>query len=397
MHVEAEKKTQSIPIALWALALASFGIGTTELVPMGLLPVMAEDLDVSLFAVGLLITGYALGVVAGVPIISLLSAKISRKFLLLLLTGGFAAGNLLCALAPNYSFLLLARLVVSFMHGTFFGESYVVAAKLAPPHKQTSALSFVAAGLTLSTVLGAPLGTLLGLSYGWRTPFYVIAGIGVLSFVAIAWLIPSLKQEEVAPLRKQVGVLRRPHVILALLMTVFGFGGVFTALTYITPMLEQLTKVPSHDVSAILLVYGIGSLVGNFAGAKLADRRLMPTLLTVLTALAFDLGSLTFSIYHPAAATITVFLWGIAAFASIPPLQMRILEKASDAPQFASGLNVAAFNLGNALGAFLGGLVMENSSLNLQALPWTAALVTLIGVVFTGISMFLESKGGLNK
>lgn len=392
MHAEAETKTQSMPISLWALALASFGIGTTELVPMGLLPVMAEDLGVSLFAVGLLITGYALGVVAGVPIISLLSVKISRKNLLLLLIGGFAAGNLLCALAPNYTFLMLARVVVSFMHGTFFGESYVVAAKLAPPHKQASALAIVSAGLTLSTVLGAPLSTFLGLSYGWRTPFYVIAGIGVISFAAIVWLIPSMKQEEAAPLRTQMGVLRRPQVIMALLMTVFGFGGVFTALTYITPMLEQITGVASHDVAAILLLYGVGTLVGNFAGAKLADQRLMPALLVILIVLSFVLGGLTFSINQPIAAIITIFFWGAAAFASIPPLQMRILEKAADAPQFASGLNVAAFNLGNALGAFLGGLVMENPSLNLQALPWAAALVTLVGVVFTVISMFLDKR-----
>jgi DHA1 family inner membrane transport protein len=391
MHVKTDGKTQKLPIALWALALASFGIGTTELVPMGLLPTMAKDLEVSLFSAGLLISVYALGVVVGVPLLSLFSTKIQRKTLLLLLVGGFIFGNLLCAWAPNYIFLMIARVVVSFMHGTFFGESYVVAARLAP-EKQTSALALVSSGLTLSTVLGAPLGTYLGLTFDWRVPFYVIAGIGLISFVAIVYFVPNMTQQKVASLRKQTSVLRRPSVVLALCMTVFGIAGVFTVLTYITPMLEQLTRVSPHDVSAILLVYGVGTLIGNFVGAKFADKRLMPTLLVVLTLLAVVLASLTFSIYHPIVAIITIFFWGVAAFASIPPLQMRILEKSSDAPQFASGLNVAAFNLGNALGAFLGGVVVENPALNLSSLPWIAAFVTLIGVIFTIISMLFDKK-----
>ncbi|MXQ52266.1 MFS transporter [Shimazuella alba] len=392
MYIKTDEKAQKLPIALWALALASFGIGTTELVPMGLLPTIANDLEVSLFAAGLLISVYALGVVVGVPLLSLISTKIQRKTLLLLLVGGFVFGNLLCAWAPNYIFLMIARVVVSFMHGTFFGESYVVAARLAPPEKQTSALALVSSGLTLSTVLGAPLGTYLGLTFDWRMPFYVIAGIGLVSFIAIAYFVPNMTQQKVASLRKQASVLRRPSVVMALCMTVFGIAGVFTVLTYITPMLEQLTRVSSHDVSAILLVYGMGTLIGNFAGAKFADKRLMPTLLVVLTLLAVVLASLTFSIYHPIAAIITIFFWGVAAFASIPPLQMRILEKSSDAPQFASGLNVAAFNLGNALGAFLGGLVMKDPALNLSSLPWIAAFVTLIGVIFTIISMLFDKK-----
>lgn len=381
-----------MPIALWALTLASFGIGTTELVPMGLLPSIAEDLKISLFAAGLLITGYALGVVIGVPFVSIIFSRISRKNLLLLLVGGFAIGNLLCAWAPNYTFLMIARIICAFMHGTFFGESYVVAAKLAPPDKQTSALALVVFGLTLSTVLGAPLGTYLGLVYDWRMPFYVIAGIGSFAFVAIALLIPSMKSEEVASLRKQVGVLRRSQVVLALMMTVFGIGGVFTVLTYITPMLEQITGVSSHGVTAILLIYGIGTLVGNLVGAKLADRWLMPTLLGALVVLAVVLTSLTFTVSNPIAAILTIFLWGVASFASIPPLQMHILKKASDAPQFASGLNVAAFNMGNALGAFIGGIVIENPSLPLSALPWVAALVTFVGVFLTLISLSIDKK-----
>jgi DHA1 family inner membrane transport protein len=381
-----------MPIALWALTLASFGIGTTELVPMGLLPSIAEDLKVSLFAAGLLITGYALGVVIGVPLVSIIFSRISRKNLLLLLVGGFAIGNLLCAWAPNYTVLMIARVICAFMHGTFFGESYVVAVKLAPTNKQTSALALVAAGLTLSTVLGAPLGTYLGLAYNWRMPFYVIAGIGVIAFVAIALLVPSMKQEQVASLRKQVGVLRRPQVVLALMMTVFGIGGVFTVLTYITPMLEQITRVASRDVSVILLIYGIGTLVGNIVGAKLADRWLIPTLLGALIVLAVVLSSLTFIVHNPIATIITFFIWGGSAFASIPPLQMHILEKASDAPQFVSGLNVAAFNMGNALGAFLGGIVIENPSLHLSALPWVAALVTFIGVFLTLVSLRIDKK-----
>ncbi|MDL5041918.1 MFS transporter [Heyndrickxia coagulans] len=379
-----------MPIALWALTLASFGIGTTELVPMGLLPSIAEDLKVSLFAAGLLITGYALGVVIGVPLVSIIFSRISRKNLLLLLVGGFAIGNLLCAWAPNYTVLMIARVICAFMHGTFFGESYVVAVKLAPTNKQTSALALVAAGLTLSTVLGAPLGTYLGLAYNWRMPFYVIAGIGVIAFVAIALLVPSMKQEQVASLRKQVGVLRRPQVVLALMMTVFGIGGVFTVLTYITPMLEQITRVASRDVSVILLIYGIGTLVGNIVGAKLADRWLIPTLLGALIVLAVVLSSLTFIVHNPIATIITFFIWGGSAFASIPPLQMHILEKASDAPQFVSGLNVAAFNMGNALGAFLGGIVIEK--LHLSALPWVAALVTFIGVFLTLVSLRIDKK-----
>jgi DHA1 family inner membrane transport protein len=392
MHTKMNAKVQKLPIALWALALASFGIGTTELVPMGLLPTMAKDLEVSLFSAGLLISVYALGVVVGVPLLSLFSTKIQRKTLLLLLVGGFVFGNLLCAWAPNYIFLMIARVIVSFMHGTFFGESYVIAAKLAPSEKRTSALALVSSGLTLSTVLGAPLGTYLGLTYGWRVPFYVIASIGVISFIAIVYFVPSMTQEKVASLHKQTSVLRRPSVVLALCMTVFGIAGVFTVLTYITPMLEQLTRVSPHDVSTILLVYGVGTLIGNFVGAKFADKRLMQTLLVVLTLLAVVLVSLTFSIYHPIVAIITIFFWGVAAFASIPPLQMRILQKSSDAPQFASGLNVAAFNLGNALGAFIGGLVVENPFLNLPSLPWIAALVTLIGVFFTIISMLVDKK-----
>jgi DHA1 family inner membrane transport protein len=380
-----------MPIALWALAAGAFGIGTTEFVIMGLLPQLSTDLGVGLSTAGLLVTGYALGVFVGAPIVTPLMSRLQRKTVLLGLMLLFTVGNLACALAPGYGTLMAARVLTSFAHGAFFGIGSVVATGLVAADKKASAIALMFTGLTLANVMGVPLGTWLGQHFGWRSTFWAVTAIGVVAMIAIALLVPRSRDEQRAHFGQELRTLGRPQVLLGFLMTVLGFGGVFAAFTYIAPILTQLAGFPDSAVSPILLLFGVGLVIGNTLGGKLADRRLMPTLIGTLLILALLQAVFTFTAHAQIAAAITIGLLGAAGFATVPPLQMRVLEKAAGAPNLASAFNIAAFNLGNAAGAWVGGLTIDHGP-GLAALPWVASLMTAGGLLVALFSWRLDRR-----
>ncbi len=377
------------PLALYALTAGAFGIGTTEFVIMGLLQQVADDLHVSIARAGLLISGYALGVFFGAPLLTLASGRMPRKAVLLVLMAIFTLGNLACALAPNYALLMAARIVTSLAHGTFFGVGAVVATGLVPADRRASAISTMFTGLTVATLLGVPAGAWIGLHFGWRASFGAVTAVGVVATAVVALLVPRSRGDETpAELRRELAVVTRPSVLLGLLMTVFGFAGVFTVYTYIQPILTEVAGFAKSAVSPILLVFGVGMIVGNVAGGRLADRRLTQALLATLLALAVVLALTGLAMHSRPAMVLFVGLLGVAAFATVSPLQLWVLHKAEGAQSLASSLNIGAFNLGNALGAWLGGVVIEHGP-GLGGVAWVAALVTLVGLLMAwwGIRM----------
>ncbi|PPU69243.1 MFS transporter [Xanthomonas pisi] len=382
-----------LPPALLALTIGAFGIGTTEFVIMGLLQQVAADLDVSLTAAGLLISGYALGVSIGAPVLTLLSARWPRKAVLVSLMIVFTLGNLACALAPDYASLMVARVLTSLAHGTFFGVGAVVATSLVPPERRASAISLMFAGLTVATLLGVPAGAWFGLQLGWRATFWAVTVIGVLATVAVARWVPTAAGA-VAPVswRQEVAVLARGQVLLALAMTVLGYAGVFAVFTYIQPLLVQVTGFAQAAVSPVLLVFGVGMIVGNLLGGRLADRRATAALLGTLAALVLVLAAMGVALHNKTAMVVVVGLLGVAAFATVAPLQSRVLEHARGAGQnLASSLNIAAFNLGNALGAWLGGVAIATHA-GLVATPWVAALLSAVGLGIALWSVHLQRR-----
>lgn len=370
-----------MPIALYALTAGAFGIGTTEFVIMGLLMQVAADLEVSLSMAGLLISGYALGVFVGAPVLTLASNRLPRKTVLVALMVVFTIGNLACALAPNYTLLMVARVITSLAHGTFFGVGAVVATSLVAPERKASAISLMFTGLTVATLLGVPAGAWLGLQHGWRATFWAVAAIGVLATVVIAALVPADRGDQTrARVRDELAVVARPQVLLGLLMTVLGFGGVFAVYTYIQPLLTQVTGFSDTSVSPILLVFGVGMIVGNFIGGRLADQHISRALLVTLAALTIVMGLMGFVLDSRWAMVLFTGLLGIAAFATVSPLQMWVLQRAAGAQSLASSLNIGAFNLGNAFGAWLGGAALARG-FGLESLPWIGALVPLAAVM----------------
>ncbi len=385
--------SKRLPPALFALTAGAFGIGTTEFVIMGLLIQVAGDLGVSIAAAGLLISGYALGVFAGAPLLTALTGRWPRKTVLLALMVVFTLGNLACALAPSYEVLMAARVLTSLAHGTFFGVGSVVATSLVAPERKASAISIMFTGLTAATLLGVPAGAWLGLHFGWRATFWAVVVLGVLALAVIAALVPKDQASgQGTSFRDEVKVMARPQVLLGLAITVFGFAGVFTLFTYIQPLLTQISGFSAAAVSPILLVFGAGFIGGNLVGGKLADKHLVGTLLGTLAVLAVVLGAMTFVLQTPWTAILFTGLLGAAGFATVAPLQMRVLQQAEGAGQnMASSLNIAAFNLGNALGAWLGAKVVA-STLGLEALGWVGALLTLVGLALAGVSVWLERR-----
>ena len=379
-----------MPVPLLALAISAFAIGTTEFVIMGLLPEVARDLAVSIPSAGLLVSGYALGVAVGAPLLAVVTSKMPRKLALQLLMGVFIVGNVLCALASDYPVLMIARVVTSFAHGSFFGIGAVVAASLVPQEKRASAIALMFTGLTLANVLGVPFGTFIGQQFGWRTAFWVVAALGVVSLAGIAALVPNRHDTGPAGLAHEVRVLKDPQVWMALAMTIVGFGGVFVVFTYIAPILEQVSGFSPRGVTLILVLFGVGLTIGNTVGGKLADRALMPSLMGILLALAVVMAIFTRTSHSQVAAAVTIFVWGIAAFATVPPLQMRVVEKATAAPNLASTLNIGAFNLGNAGGAWLGGMAIGHG-LGLDALPWVAAAVSIAALLLTWLAARMDA------
>ncbi|HWX03641.1 MFS transporter [Collimonas sp.] len=381
-------------LPLFALAVAAFGIGTTEFVIMGLLPDVARDLGVTIPAAGMLVTGYALGVTIGAPIVAIATANMPRRTALLSLIGLFIIGNVLCALSPNYAVLMLARVVTAFCHGAFFGIGSVVAAGLVPPNRRAQAIALMFAGLTLANVLGVPFGTALGQQLGWRSTFWAVTVIGVLAAIALALWLPKKIEMQKTSLLQEFAVLKDRQVVMVLAISALASASLFSVFTYITPILEDVTGLTPHAVTLVLLVFGLGLTVGSALGGKLADWRLLPSLIGFLLALALVLTVFTLTMRTPLPAVVTIFVWGVLAFAIVPPLQVLVVERASAAPNLASTLNQGAFNLGNAGGAWFGGMAI-GAGFQLTTLPYVGVVLVALALGLTLWSASIERNSGL--
>jgi DHA1 family inner membrane transport protein len=382
-------RSQRLP--LLALAAASFAIGTTEFVIMGLLPDVARELSVTIPQAGLLVTGYALGVAFGAPILAVATAQLDRRRALLLLIGIFIVGNFLCALAPNYALLMAARIVTAFGHGAFFGLGAVVAAEVVPPHKKTQAIALMFTGLALANVLGVPFGTALGQALGWRATFWAVVGIGLVAALALYTWLPRGIVSKGAGLMQEARTLGRAQVLLAMLISVLASASLFSVFTYLTPMLEYVTRESPHQVTWVLLLFGVGLTFGNLLGGRLGDWRLMPAVIGIFILLIVILTGLTIAVHVPWLAVTIIFVWGVLAFALVSPLQTRVVTEASGAPNLASTLNQGAFNLGNAAGAFAGDLALTDG-LPYGNIPWIGAGFAATGLAFCLLSYLLDRR-----
>ncbi|MEU3478206.1 MFS transporter [Streptomyces sp. NPDC033754] len=380
-----------MPLALLALAVGAFGIGTTEFVVMGLLPGIAADYGVSIPTAGLLVTGYALGVVVGAPLLTVLGGKVSRKRMLMLLMGLFVLGNTLSALAPSFGMMLAGRVIASLAHGSFFGIGSVVAAGLVAPDKKAGAIATMFTGLTVANFVGVPLGTYIGQAVGWRATFAGVAALGVVGLLGILRLVPDMPRPEGAHLRRELKAFRNPQVLLAMAMTVLGFGGVFAAITYIAPMMTEVAGYSESAVTWLLVLFGVGMFVGNLLGGRYADRALMPLLYVTLGGLSVVLALFTVFAHNKVLAAITILLIGALGFATVPPLQKRVLDQAHGAPTLASAVNIGAFNLGNALAAWLGGLVIA-AGFGYTAPNWVGAALAAAALGLALWSAALERR-----
>lgn len=378
-----------MPIALIALALGGFGIGLTEFVIAGLLPEVSRDLGVTEAAAGMLISGYALSVAVGAIGLTAAVNRFDRKKVLVGLMVLFIVGNLVSALAPGYEVLMIGRILAALTHGAFFGIGSVVAASLVEKDKQAGAIALMFGGLTVANVLGVPFGTLLGQQLGWRATFWAITVIGLIALVGIAILLPARPRTDRgrdaarAGLRGELRAFTRPQVWFSLVMTVLGFGGMFGAFTYMAFTLTGVSGFASGLVPWLLVLFGLGLFVGNWAGGRAADRHVARTLGIVFAVLTLVLAAFAMFAAQPVAAVILLVAMGGFGFATVPGLQLRIMGDAGDAPTLASGANIAAFNIGNALGAWLGGVAITagggyTSPLWVGAVLTAGAFVTLL-------------------
>jgi multidrug resistance protein len=385
-----------MPLALFALTIAAYAIGTTEFVIVGLLPTVAADLHITLPLAGLIVSVYALGVTFGAPVITALTGHIARKKLLLGLMALFIIGNGAAALSPSYDMLLVARVVSAFAHGVFFSVGATIAASLVPEDRRASAIALMFMGLTVAIVTGVPIGTYIGQSFSWRTTFWAVSGLGVLAFIGIAALLPStLSKAAPASLLDQVKVLGSHRLLLVFAMTALGYGGTFVAFTYLASILETITGFGASSVSLILVLYGIAIAIGNLAGGRIADRNPVKALIGLFALQALTLLVFSVTAISPVWTLVTLAVLGFLSFANVPGLQLYVVQLAKlhrpAAVDVASALNIAAFNLGIALGAWIGGLVVA-SPLGLGATPWVGAILVTVALLLTILSHSLDRR-----
>ena len=378
------------PLPILALAVASFGIGTTEFVIMGLLPEVAQSFGVTIPQAGYLVSGYAMGVVVGAPVVAIATARLPRKTALLALIGVFLAGNLGCAVAPTYGLLMAARILTAFAHGAFFGIGAVVARDLVPREKRTQAVALMFTGLTLANVLGVPLGTALGQEAGWRSTFWAVVGIGLAAALAIQLCVPAGLPGTRARLVSEFRALGRWPVLRPMLISTLSSVSFFTVFTYITPFLTNVSGFTPHGVTLVLFAAGIGLTIGNLAGGHFADRGQMATIIGSFLGIVTVLLVLTVVAHHAIATIAVLVVWSGLVFALVSPLQIWVVEAASDAPNLASTLNQGAFNLGNATGAWIGGTALT-LGIGYGELPLIAAAVSLVGL---GLTVSAVSRSG---
>ena len=388
-----------MPLALWALTLSAFAIGTTEFVIVGLIPTIAASLGVSVPSAGLLVSLYALGVAVGAPVLTALTGRVPRKQLLLGLMALFTIGNLVAWMAPNYTALMAARVLTGLAHGVFFSIGSTIATSLVPKEKAASAIALMFTGLTVALVTGVPLGTFIGQHFGWQATFMAVSLLGVIAIAGSAILVPStITGSKPSSLLTQLAVLKKPRLLLVYAMTTLGYGGSFIAFTYLAPILQEVAGFAAGTVSLVMLVYGVSVAAGNIWGGKLADRQgPVRALQIVFALLALVLLVLSFTAPSKPLVLLTVLAWGAVAFGNVPGLQVYVVQRAErDAPQavdVASGLNIAAFNVGIALGAWGGGLIV--AKLGLMATPWIGALVVVGALLLTTLAGWLDRRDGV--
>ncbi|WP_094700161.1 MFS transporter [Brevibacillus laterosporus] len=391
MLLDRKKST----LALLALAISAFAIGTTEFISVGLLPLIADDLNISVSTSALTVTLYALGVTFGAPILTSLTSSIPRKSLLFWIMLVFIIGNTLAATANGIVILLIARIISAFSHGVFMSIGSTIAADLVPENRRASAIAFMFSGLTVATVTGVPLGTFIGQQLGWRAAFIGIVVIGILAFIANMILIPSdLRKGTKTPLREQLKLVTNGRLLLAFIITAIGYGGTFVVFTYLSPLLHDITGFKETTVAIILLGYGIAIAIGNVIGGKAANHNPISALFYMFTIQFIVLFILTFTAPFKAAGLVTIFFMGLLAFMNVPGLQVYVVmlaeRYAPKAVDVASALNIAAFNAGIAIGAYLGGIVTDK--LGLIHTAWVGALMVLGAVILTGLVRALERK-----
>ncbi|MEE4483266.1 MFS transporter [Serratia ficaria] len=385
-----------MPLALLALTISAFAIGTTEFVIVGLIPTIAEQLGVTVPSAGLLVTLYAIGVAIGAPVLTALTGRVPRKLLLVGLMALFTLGNLLAWQSPSYESLVVARLLTGLVHGVFFSIGSTIATSLVAKEKAASAIAIMFGGLTVALVTGVPLGTFIGQHFGWRETFLAVSLIGAIATVASIILVPNnIKNQAGAGIGEQLKVLTHPRLLLIYAITALGYGGVFTTFTFLAPMMQELAGFSAPTVSWILLAYGIAVAIGNIWGGKLADRHgAVRALSFIFASLAALLLVFQFTASHSIAALATVIVMGVFAFGNVPGLQVYVVQKAEqytpNAVDVASGLNIAAFNVGIALGSVIGGQTV--ASLGLAQTPWIGALIVLVALLLVGLSGRLDKK-----
>ena len=375
---------------LLALAVSAFGIGTSEFIIMGLLPDLAQSFHVSIPKAGILVSGYALSVTLGSPLVALALTRVDRKRALVILMGIFVTGNVLCAIAPTYSLLLTARILTALCHGAFFGIGSIVASNLVPRSERAQAIALMFTGLTLANVLGVPAGTALGQALGWRFAFWALAPIGLIAIAGLAWMVPS-QPPEIMHLKHEFYAVIRPQVQLVLALSTLSSISLFCVFTYIAPILENVTHLSPSAVTWVLVIFGFGITLGNLLGGRLSDWKQMPVILGGILLLIAIFLILPFAEPYRTPAAIMVFIWGFVHFAAGAPLQARIVDMAKGAPNLASTLNQGAFNFGNALGASLGGLVLT-AGYGYRRLSWASAAVSCVALLVALLAMAVERR-----
>ncbi|WP_436855024.1 MFS transporter [Staphylococcus caeli] len=381
------------PIAIWMLAIGAFAIGMTEFVIMGLLPNIARDFDVTVSQAGQLITGYALGVAIGGPIIVMLTIKWNRKYLLLALMGIFILGNVVASFSPSYGVMMTSRIITSLAHGSFFGIGSILAASMVKPEKRASAMALMFMGLSMSNILGVPFGTLIGQNFGWPMTFIIIAILGAIALIGIIVFVPMQRETEKSSVLNELKILKEKRLWLTLAVTLFGFSSVFAYFTYISTVLIDVSHVQEHLISYLLIIFGIGVTLGNVVGGKLADWNLNKALKIIFIAFILYFVLLYFIQMNGYLMVVGIFLFGLIGFSMSPSLQFKSTLISKDAPTLASTLNQSAFNLGNALGAFIGGVVVTH--LPVASLSLVAPLLTVVGLIFLFISIAVEKREGM--
>lgn len=384
---------RNYPISIFILAIGAFAIGMTEFVLMGILPDVAQDLNISISKAGQFVSVYALGVALGGPIMTLLTLKVPRKKLIIILILISIIGNLGSALAPNYGFLILFRIIASLTHGTYMGACALLATNLVTKERSGRAVSFIFAGLLSSNVLGVPIGTFIGQQFSWRYSFVVITFLGIISLLGIITYVPSNKELAEFNVKKEIFATIKAQTILALLITFFGFGGMYLAFTYITPILTNITHFEPRSVSWLLLIFGVGSTVGSIIGGKLSDWKLMPWLIIniILLITVMDL----YGIIAPYKVLVIpmTFIWGLMAYSLLPTIQSRLVLLASDAPNLASTLTNSAFNISISFASFFGGIIIDSFSLNY--IFYIGAIQSFIGLILAFISYLVDRNSNM--